>query len=308
MNSFLWIGLVASTALILDFILAEPKKWHPLVGFGRWANFWENQCYNNTKISGFLAWIGSVIPFVLIAHFAIATQPYTVLIHFIIAAAILYCAIGARSLEQHAMAIHKQLASDNIHEARIALSYIVSRDTTELTETEITKATIESILENGADATYAAIIWFAAGGVPGVILYRLSNTLDAMWGYKNDKYLWFGWFAAKFDDVMNYIPARCTALTYALIGNTTQALKCWKEQGTQWKSPNAGPVMSSGAGALNIALGGSAIYHGVEQNRSTLGAGDPPVVDDIKRAIWLLRKVSIVWTVSLLIVGLIFSL
>ncbi|MDO8933472.1 MAG: cobalamin biosynthesis protein, partial [Rhodocyclaceae bacterium] len=133
------------------------------------------------------------------------------------------------------------------------------------------------------DAVCGALFWFFILGGAGAVLYRLANTLDAMWGYKDARRIHFGWAAAKIDDVLNYVPARLTALTYALLGRARVAFACWRTQAGAWSSPNAGPVMAAGAGALGVQIGGAAIYHGVLEERPYLGAGpsqaevSPPV-------------------------------
>src|SRR5262249_9166632 len=159
------------------------------------------------------------------------------------------------------------LKDGDLVEARHAVSKIVSRECAGLDETQICCAAIESVLENGSDAVFAALFWFIVLGAPGVVLYRIVNTLDAMWGYRNARYEHFGWAAAKLDDLLNWIPARLTALTYALLGNSQNAIWSWQNQGGKWYSPNAGPVMSSGAGALDLQLGGPATYHGKLKER-----------------------------------------
>jgi adenosylcobinamide-phosphate synthase len=141
-------------------------------------------------------------------------------------------------------------------------------------------------------------------GAPGCMLYRLSNTLDAMWGYRNQRYHDFGWAAARLDDLLNYIPARLTALSYAYLGDTRKALLCWRTQAKAWKSPNAGPVMASGAGALGICLGGAACYGGNWQHRPQLGQGRLPEAGDIYRTLGLVRGAVGLWLNLLLTIAL----
>jgi len=222
--------------------------------------------------------------------------------YMVVAAVILYVAIGWQSLLQHAMNIARPLQKNDMNGARAAVSMIVSRDAQNLDEAGIAKAATESVLENGADAIFSAVFWFVVAGIPGVVLYRLSNTLDAMWGYKNTRFLHFGWCAARMDDVLNFIPARLTALSYALVGHTKIALQCWRLQGMNWKSPNAGPVMAAGAGALNVSLGGAAQYHSQLQYRPGLGpekSHEPVTAGSIVKACGLVNRALVLWLIVL---------
>ena len=148
---------------------------------------------------------------------------------------------------------------------------------------------------------YGTAAWFAILGGPGALLFRLANTLDAMWGYKNARFMQFGWAAARFDDLLNWPAARLTAISYALLGQTRIALQSWKTQAPHWDSPNAGPVMSAGAGALGLKLGGAARYEGEWHERPTLGAGAAAGADDIERALRLVRRSVLLW---LAVIGL----
>ncbi len=189
--------------------------------------------------------------------------------------------------------------------ARERVGLIVSRDTADLDEERISRATVESVLENGCDAIFGALFWFALAWTPGVVLYRLANTLDAMWGYRTPRYRDFGWAAARLDDVLNWLPARLTALSYVLVGTRpTLAWRCWRDQAPMWKSPNAGPVMAAGAGALGLALGGPARYRGEWQQRPALGEGLAPRTEDIGRAVALVRRALWLWLGVILLGGL----
>jgi adenosylcobinamide-phosphate synthase len=121
-----------------------------------------------------------------------------------------------------------------------------------------------------------------------------------MWGYRTPRYLYFGWAAARLDDVLNFVPARLTALTYALIGKTGSALRCWRLQAPAWDSPNAGPVMAAGAGALELGLGGGAYYHGQWEERPPLGMGSAPNARSIYAALKLVRSGVALWLLLLI--------
>jgi adenosylcobinamide-phosphate synthase len=291
-------ALVTLAAVLLDALIGEPARWHPLVGFGRWAQYFERRLNANTtrspltqRLLGALAVTAAVGPWVLLVAVAGALPA----LHYWVAVAALYFALGHQSLRQHAQRVHKALEAGNLDEARVQVSYMVSRDTAKMDARAVAAATVESVLENGNDAVFGALFWFVVAGAPGVLLFRLSNTLDAMWGYRTSRYLYFGWAAARFDDVLNFVPARLTALTYALIGSTRSALHCWRVQAPQWDSPNAGPVMAAGAGALGVGLGGGAYYHGEWEERPPLGLGAPPDAGSIRAALRLVRSGVVLW-------------
>src|SRR5690606_4991305 len=294
-------GLLMALAVLLDRLLGEPRRAHPLMAFGRIADALEREMNRGERRQwrGLLAWLLMVAPLTLLA-WALASLPQ---IGWLFSVLLLYLAIGLRSLGEHAQPVAQALRVGDLPQARHRVSYMVSRQTAELDATAVAAAATESVLENGSDAVFAALFWFAVLGAPGVVLYRLANTLDAMWGYRNDRCQRFAWAAARLDDLLNWLPARLVALTYALLGNTRQAWSCWRRQAPQWDSPNAGPVMAAGAGALNVRLGGAAIYHGELHERPLLGAGWPAVADDIDRALRLVRGGVWLWLVVALAFG-----
>jgi adenosylcobinamide-phosphate synthase len=290
-------------AVSIDLWLGEPRNaYHPLVMFGKWAEAVEKRLSSSQqtafrqRINGSVAVLLALMPCLLLLILP-AWAPLQTAVDVVI----LYFCIAARSLQQHALAVHEALLDNDLPLARQQVGKIVSRETEAMTEADVRRATIESVLENGADAVFAPLFWFVVLGPFGALLYRFSNTLDAMWGYKNQRYLHFGWAAARFDDVLNWLPARLTALSYALLGNTAQAINAWRTQAGPLDSPNAGPVMTAGGGALMLQLGGPACYHGQIKQKPWFGGEHLPEDRDIYRACKLIQRTLLMW---MLVIGL----
>ncbi|MDG4597737.1 MAG: adenosylcobinamide-phosphate synthase CbiB [Candidatus Contendobacter sp.] len=304
-------ALLCVGAVLLDWRLGEPRCWHPLAGFGRLAQRVEVFVYGPPELNADLRrarGVGAVIA--LLVPFAVAAWLLSAipLLGSVVALGLLYLAIGARSLAEHAEAVAAALQAGDLPLARERVGRIVSRDTDDLDEEQISRATVESVLENGCDAIFGALFWFVLAGAAGAVSYRLANTLDAMWGYRTPRYRDFGWAAARLDDVLNWIPARLTALSYMAVGTKPAlAWRCWREQASGWKSSNAGSVMAAGAGALGLALGGPARYHGEWQQRPALGEGLAPRAEDIGRAVTLARRALWLWLAVIALGGLILA-
>lgn len=290
------LTLAAIAAVALDRALGEPGRGHPLVALGRAAARLENrlnQQADGDLSRGALAVALLALPPVLIAQELTLWLPAWLLWPLQVLG--LWLALGARSLAEHGRAVAAPLAAGDLARARRQVARIVSRDSDALDPPGVARAATESVLENGADAVFASLFWFLVAGLPGVILHRVVNTLDALWGYRTPRYERFGKAAARLDDVLNWVPARLTALSYGLCGHLTPALRCWRRQAPRWDSPNAGPVMAAGAGALGVTLGGPAPYHGELKTRPWLGQGPAPDAATIEAALALVRRALVLW-------------
>lgn len=304
--SFAAIAIMVLLGVLLDMRLGEATRWHPLVGFGNLAIWLEKFLNTGSRrfTRGGLAWLLIVLPFVVLTWgltFWLASAD--MLIAFSVHALLLYFCLGLRSLRDHTLPIARALMDDDLPQARILTARIVSRDTTQAEASDLAKAGVESLLENGNDAVFGTLFWFVLAGGPGAVLFRLANTLDAMWGYRNARFNNFGCTAARIDDALNFIPARLTAMSYALLGNTRLAWQCWRTQAVAWSSPNAGPVMSAGAGALNISVGGAAIYEGEVEQRPPLGSGPLASGKDIARAWRLVVLTTALWVAVICLIS-----
>ncbi len=296
--------LVILLAIMLDLWFAEPRSWHPLSGFGRLAQRIETQLHAgpgaNNALRGTWALLLAVGPLVLLSWLLVMLPGGKLLVEVLL----LYLAIGASSLAQHGRAVAEALEGADLPLARQRVGWMVSRDTGQLDADGVARAAVESVLENGNDALFGALFWFLLLGAPGVVMFRLVNTLDAMWGYRTERYRQFGYAAAKLDDLLNWLPARLTALSYLLAGDLRRGWRCWHTQGHLADSPNGGVVMAAGGGALGLQLGGATYYHGERHEKPILGEGVRAGVMDIERAIRLVQQALWFWLVMLLMLGL----
>ena len=230
------------------------------------------------------------------------------MIDILIEALILSFMISPRSLAEAGQELHHLLIIGDIEEARRKVGWIVGRDTDKLDEPEIVRATVETVAENTVDGIVSPLFFFMIGGLPLAIAYRAANTMDSMIGYKNDKYIYFGRTAARLDDVMNYIPARLTALLFIASATMLRldyknAITMMKRDANKHPSPNGGYAEATVAGALHIRLGGYNSYFGKMSFREYMG---DPVEVLAPQHIMLTIKMMYTATILFLIINCIF--
>ncbi|MCR4418795.1 MAG: adenosylcobinamide-phosphate synthase CbiB [Clostridia bacterium] len=208
-------------------------------------------------------------------------------------------AVAARSLGEAATAVYQRLAAGDLPGARIAVSELVARDTEHLTPEEVVRAAVETVAENTVDGVTAPFFYALLGGAPLALAYRAVNTLDSMWGYRDERYRDLGWCAAKLDDLANYLPARLTGLLLCLLAGLggfsgKRAWEVLRRDARRHPSPNSGFPEAAVAGALGIRLGGVNRYRGKEEFRPYLGEPlEPPDKAHILKAVRLMCRTAL---------------
>jgi adenosylcobinamide-phosphate synthase len=285
-------GLVLG--VLADRVFGDPRRGHPVAGFGRVAGRLEQGVYDDSRAAGAsytAVLVGGVTAGGMLAERALRNRPVT---RAVVTAAATWAVLGGRSLEREAEVMAGLLQAGNVDGGRERLSHLCSRDARNLDTKELARATVESVAENTSDAVVAPLIWGGAFGLPGLVAYRAVNTLDAMVGYRNARHERFGWASARLDDVANYLPARvCAVLTAVVSGRPREAVRAWRRDAGKHPSPNAGPVEASFAGTLGVMLGGTNSYGDAVEDRGTLGDGPRPEVADVRRAAALSRRVTV---------------
>ncbi|MFG2431112.1 cobalamin biosynthesis protein [Streptomyces sp. NPDC048590] len=286
----------AAAGLIGDLLLGDPRRGHPVAGFGRAAARAEGLLWRDHRGWGALHTLvcaGGAAGAAALTARAVRGRPALAVA---LTAAVTWSVVGGTSLAREARAVGGALAAGDVEAARERLPHLCGRDPQALDGPGIARAVVESVAENTSDAVVGALVWGAIGGVPGLVGFRAVNTLDAMVGHRSPRYLRYGWASARLDDLAGWPGARLTAaLAVAAGGRPREAARVWRSDAGRHPSPNAGPVEASFAGALGVRLGGTLAYGGRVEHRPVLGGenGREVRVTDIERAVRLSRRVSV---------------
>ena len=290
-------ALVAGFAA--DLLVGDPRRFHPVAGFGQAAAAVERTAYSQDRRRGVLvtgALVGGAAAAVAglaraAARFAGGRCATAVLVT--------WTALGGRSLRRQALSLAALIEQGELTQARVGLRALCGRDTADLDAAGLSRAVVESVAENTSDAVVGALLWGAVAGPSGVAAYRAANTLDAMFGHHDERYEEFGWAAARLDDLLNWPAARLscaiTAVAAPLVGGSFAAtVASIRRFGSAHPSPNAGRIESAFAGALRVQLGGPLSYEGRIEDRPYLGVGPGPGAGDIRRAARLSFAVGLI--------------
>ena len=286
-----------------DMLLGDPRRGHPVAVFGTGAERVERATWAPSRLRGAVA-CGVLVGGVAVAVEGVARAAQARRRHGRAAVLVVttWAALGGRSLGDVATRIAQRLQAGDLAGARAGLPALVGRDASGLDADGVARAVVESVAENTSDAVVGAVFWGAVAGPAGVAGFRAANTLDAMWGHRNDRYDAYGTGAARLDDALGWIPARltvaCCAAAAPLVGGSPRAaLRAARRDGPAHPSPYAGPVEAAFAGALGLRLGGPLAYGGRYEVRPVLGKGGrPPAAADIPRAVALSRAVAVLAT------------
>jgi adenosylcobinamide-phosphate synthase len=304
---------ILALALLLDLTLGDPR-WlpHPVVLIGRLIGTLDNALYNaisHKRLAGILLLVLTAGSAGTAAWLLIRGSCFLhPLAGFLAAVCISYTCLAARSLHHESALVAEALANGNINDARRNLSYIVGRDTDTLDESGIWRALIETVAENTSDGIIAPLFWLTVTGPVGCMVYKAVSTLDSMVGYRNEHYLQFGWASARMDDLLNFIPARLTALLMILAAplaglSSKGALSVVLRDRLKHPSPNSGHPEAAAAGALGVRLGGPASYKGVQSWKEYIGAPLVPLDEKAYRGMLKLMYLTTLLMAATCIAG-----
>ena len=300
---------------ILDVLFGEiPLLVHPVQVIGILINKTEHFLRTHFHESNQkLVWLGSLLAIIVILCSVLFPSVVLYiawrlnkLLFYTLQAWMFYRMLAIKSLKKESMKVYDALKNEGLVAARKAVGMIVGRDTEALTETQVIKATVETIAESTSDGVVAPMFYMGIGGAVALYAYKAVNTMDSMIGYKNDRYLYFGRFAAKLDDILNYLPARLAALfmiaaSFLLNYDYKNAIKIHKRDKHNHSSPNSAQTESVCAGALGIQLAGNAYYFGKLHEKPTIGDNINEIThDDIIKANRLMYMTSFVAALGLM--------
>lgn len=299
---------------ILDTIIGDPYKLpHPIRWIGSFISILEKLCRKIAKSNTMLMILGAILVFIVvfvsggITLLVLKLASFNKYAYLIVSSVICYYMLAGKSLKTESMKVYKAFENKDTEGARKAVSMIVGRDTQSLTKEGIIKAAVETVAENSSDGVVAPLIYMLIFGPVGVVVYKAINTMDSMIGYVEEKYFYIGKFAAKLDDVLNYIPARISGIlviisAFILRYDYKNAFRIFKRDRRKHASPNSAQTESAMAGALGVQLAGDATYFGVVHKKPYIGDKKREIEnEDIKRA----NDIMYTMTIICLVVGLV---
>ncbi len=289
------LGILLGVAA--DAALGDPARHHPVAWFGAFAGRVEEKLYADDSARG-AAFTAATLAPILAGGIAVecVTRRHPVA-HIAATAIATWVVLGARSLADEGRTMAERLDDDDLDDARGQLGNLCGRDPEGLDEPELARATVESLAENTADAAVASLLWGSALGIPGMLVHRAANTLDAMVGHRNDRYARFGTASARLDDALDWLPARVTGLLACLAapvvgGSTREAYRVLRRDARNHPSPNGGWCESAWAGSLGVQLGGRNVYFSRVEERGLLGDGPRPRAAEVRKAARLVTTVT----------------
>ncbi|PSL45471.1 adenosylcobinamide-phosphate synthase [Chitinophaga niastensis] len=291
---------------IADLLLGDPRSWpHPVKGYGhlihygtQWLNRGTGRFWKGAALTIILC-TATYCFFYFIQRWLWQWQPA----YYAFSTIFVFFALANKSLLQEGREVFDTLHTQGLEAGRKRLSWIVGRDTSQLSPDQIRIAVMESMSENLSDGVIAPLFFYAILGLPGMMLYKMVNTLDSMIGYKNERYLYFGRFAARLDDVANYIPARITALLMITIAGRRRAWHYVKKYGPAHASPNSGFPEAALAGILDCRFGGPNTYHGKVVNKPYIGENARPIAhEEFKKVTFINHAVTLVMIILIVII------
>ena len=297
------ILVIILLALALDRWLPERGGFRLWVWYSDWAESIEQRFNGGLRSQGIFAVLLAIAPILIAMSLAtLILGQIAGALTFLFSVAVLYLCVDLYRLGDVAQAVAVALENGDIAHAAVRLKELTGKDTVETTEAGVAHATVEAILKQGNKLVTAPIFWFLLLGPLGAMLQRLASVLDRLWAHRTARFTEFGWTAARLDDLLSWIPARITAISYAIMGSFEDALHCWRRQAGMWSGLSSGPLLASGMGALHLDTcedGEKDAYGNMAINPATL-----PHAGDVRRAVALVWRVMLFWlAVGLLMAG-----
>lgn len=292
------VALPLLVGVLMDCALGDPMGLpHPIVGYGRLISFFEHRwnCGQYRKLKGMFMTVLLVAGVtVVVWGVLVMARAVSVWLEVVLSAVLVFYCLAGKTLIDEVRAVFRE-TDISLVRGRKQVARIVGRDTSELTAQEVRIAALETLAENLSDGVVAPLFWYMVAGVPGMMAYKMVNTLDSMVGYKNERYRDFGCFAARLDDVANYIPARLTALLMVLVSGRWSLFAFVRRYGRKHASPNSGYPESALAGILDCRFGGPHVYFGQVVDKPWIGENCRAVnTADMQVAVAVNRRVEAV--------------